>query len=347
MSGGASVNINNGIADLSNSANWTVSAWVKTTTPGGSLLSKGDGSGWANGNTIFYLGDGTAGGSGGIPSSVRYAGGFFQGSTSAASVTDGAWRHITYVNNGGAFSIYTDGVPQPLSAGNAGFGNADVGTVVRLGVSTNTFAGDGTLNFSGQLDSVQVYNTALSATQVSALAQGRTLSPLPSTTDVTISGSGTLDANGVTQTIGSLSGPTGAIVRLGSAGGLTVSSAASTSFEGVILGSGSATFTKSGSGTLTLTGLNTYTGGTTINGGTLRVNNSTGSGTGAGPVQVSSGGTLSGTGFITGAVTIGSGATLAPAREWHRSMSARSPWPAAPCSILNSTPSPASTPAIW
>ena len=90
LSGGASVDINNPITNLGNAGNWTVSAWVKTTTAGSSILTKGDGSGWANGNTIFYLGDGTGPGSGGIPSSVRWGGGFFQGSTSAASVTNGA-----------------------------------------------------------------------------------------------------------------------------------------------------------------------------------------------------------------------------------------------------------------
>jgi len=90
LSGGASVNINSPITDLGSAGIWTVSAWVKTTTAGSSILSKGDGSGWANGYTIFYLGDGTGAGSGGIPSAVRYAGGFFQGSTSAASVANGA-----------------------------------------------------------------------------------------------------------------------------------------------------------------------------------------------------------------------------------------------------------------
>ncbi len=78
LSGGASVDINNSITKLENTGIWTVSAWVKTTTAGASILTKGNGSGWAYGNTIFYLGDGTGPGSGGIPSAVRWAGGFFQ-----------------------------------------------------------------------------------------------------------------------------------------------------------------------------------------------------------------------------------------------------------------------------
>jgi autotransporter-associated beta strand protein len=65
--------------------------------------------------------------------------------------------------------------------------------------------------------------------------------------------------------------------------------------------------TKTGSGTLTLTKPNIYTGDTMILGpGTLLVNNKTGSGTGAGTVRVNRGG-LGGRGIIGGAVVVGDG----------------------------------------
>jgi autotransporter-associated beta strand protein len=68
---------------------------------------------------------------------------------------------------------------------------------------------------------------------------------------------------------------------------------------------------KSGTGSLTLSGANTYGGTTTVSGGTLLVNNTTGSGTGTGAVTVSnSGTTLGGTGTINGTVTINSGAMV-------------------------------------
>ena len=70
--------------------------------------------------------------------------------------------------------------------------------------------------------------------------------------------------------------------------------------------------TKKGTGSWTLSNSNTYTGGTTINGGTLIVNNTTGSGTGTGTVNVNSGGTLAGTGILAGSVVINSGASVAP-----------------------------------
>ncbi|MGH7984031.1 MAG: autotransporter-associated beta strand repeat-containing protein [Candidatus Udaeobacter sp.] len=94
----------------------------------------------------------------------------------------------------------------------------------------------------------------------------------------------------------------------------------STVFSGVIQNDGS--LTKVGHGTLTLSHSkphnsgNTYTGGTTIEGGNLVISNQNGSGTGSGPVSVTRG-KLGGSGIIAGATTIGTGsgpgAFLAPA----------------------------------
>jgi autotransporter-associated beta strand protein len=66
-----------------------------------------------------------------------------------------------------------------------------------------------------------------------------------------------------------------------------------------------------GSGSLALTAPNTYTGNTTVNGGTLLANNNTSS-TGSGNVIVNSGGQFGGNGIVTGAVTVNSGGALAP-----------------------------------
>jgi len=69
--------------------------------------------------------------------------------------------------------------------------------------------------------------------------------------------------------------------------------------------------TKSGAGTAELTSANSHKG-TTITAGKLLINNTTGSGTGTGPVTVN-GGTLGGIGIISGAVTFGTnGGSIAP-----------------------------------
>lgn len=73
---------------------------------------------------------------------------------------------------------------------------------------------------------------------------------------------------------------------------------------------GSAGLVKNGSGILNLAHSNSYTDGTTIAGGTLMVINTSGSGTGTGPVTVNSGAILGGSGTIQGNV-INNG-TLAP-----------------------------------
>ena len=62
------------------------------------------------------------------------------------------------------------------------------------------------------------------------------------------------------------------------------------------------------SGTVILTGSNSYSGGTAVNAGTLLVNNTSSSGTGSGAVTVAANATLGGTGAIGGNVTFAGGA---------------------------------------
>ncbi|WP_197685167.1 autotransporter outer membrane beta-barrel domain-containing protein [Herminiimonas arsenitoxidans] len=83
---------------------------------------------------------------------------------------------------------------------------------------------------------------------------------------------------------------------------LTVSGSNNLNLNGALSGAG--ILTKEGGGTLTLNGLNTYTGGTIINAGALRVSN-----TNSSAVTVNNGGTLMGTGSV-GSTTVANGAIV-------------------------------------
>jgi autotransporter-associated beta strand protein len=124
---------------------------------------------------------------------------------------------------------------------------------------------------------------------------------LPSTSAVVMSSNTIFDLNNYSTTIGSLAdadgNPTGHRVLLGS-GTLTLGgNSTSTTFSGVISGSGS--LNKTGYGTLTLQGQNTYAGSTSINYGAIKIgtDNVLPGGAGKGNVSIASGATLDLGGF--------------------------------------------------
>ncbi|MDD5579879.1 MAG: Ig-like domain-containing protein [Methylobacter sp.] len=143
-----------------------------------------------------------------------------------------------------------------LSAGGNNTSTSFSGAIGGTGGLTKTDTG--TLTLSGA-------NTYTGATTV--LAGGLTLNGGSAIADASaLSVTGTLTL-GATETIGALSG--GGMVTLGS-NPLTVGQTTNTSFSGVIGGTGG--LIKTGSGALTLTGDNAYTGSTTVSAGTLIAN---------------------------------------------------------------------------
>jgi fibronectin-binding autotransporter adhesin len=112
--------------------------------------------------------------------------------------------------------------------------------------------------------------------------------------------------------VGLLTLTSGAIF-VGGPGGPVLSASSYSVESGWIVGAlgGAGVLTKSTAGTVKLSGASIYSGGTTISAGTLNADNTAGSATGTGAVNVA-GGTLAGRGAVSGPVTPSAGATIAP-----------------------------------
>lgn len=134
------------------------------------------------------------------------------------------------------------------------------------------------------------------------------------TPSITLHGNGSMDLSGIKARVspletGSLAGE--GIVALGARQLEIGTNNESTIFSGIIQDEGATAGTggslsKVGTGTFTLIGASTYTGGTTVSAGALVASNTTGSATGTGAVVVNAG-ALGGGGTIAGAVIIGTG----------------------------------------
>ncbi len=157
-----------------------------------------------------------------------------------------------------------------------------------INVSTAVFyvEADSTLILSGKLTGtnwtktgsgkLQLTKTTNSYTGTTTISTGElelgAADVIPDTSEVTLADvSGAfLDLNGFNETIGNLlgGGTNGGGVTLGS-GTLTTGNSTTTSYSGVISGSGG--LTKQGTSRILLYGANTYTGPTTINAGIIRI----------------------------------------------------------------------------
>ncbi len=201
------------------------------------------------------------------------------------------------------------GATLTLAAGNETIGSLAGGGNVMLGYRL-TAGGDNTsTTFSGAISSSNTSGLTKSGTGTLTLTGANTFTgavvvsngtlaltsstSIPNAAAVTVLADGTLTL-GSTKTIGSLAGA-GAVVL--DSRTLNVGNSHSTDFSGVISGTGGHLL-KQGSGTLTLSGINTYSGFTMLNAGTLSV--ASDSNLGGGELSLSEGVTLR----VTGATDI-------------------------------------------
>jgi fibronectin-binding autotransporter adhesin len=227
--------------------------------------------------------------------------------TGAVTLTGGVLSIDSDYNLGGSagtvnVSSVTSGTSVTLvsspSAGKLGVGTQILGTTIGVNTSLTAFSLAANSN-----QSISSATTVAYATASNLNLNGGTLQA-----NGTFSLSESASANGYTSTANR------AIV-LGAAGGtINVTASNVLTTPGIISGNGS--LTKTNSGKMIVSGSNTYSGTTNVNGGTFLANNANGSATGSGAVIVASGAIFGGAGTINpqaGAlVTIQNGGILAP-----------------------------------
>jgi len=88
--------------------------------------------------------------------------------TSPTPIPTGTWTHLAFVTNGASTDVYqgaTSGTNTLIGTIPLGYGTA-TGTNLSVGFSQNTVSGPDVEFFNGSIDEVRVWNTALTATQI-------------------------------------------------------------------------------------------------------------------------------------------------------------------------------------
>jgi len=163
---------------------------------------------------------------------------------------------------------------QSSISGTGGLTMAGSGNTIMSLFGTQSYTGTTTVS-SGSLTTASAMSSAAHVISGGNFSTQATNQIADAATLTVNSGTFTL---GGADTMGAISG-SGGTININGSYALTTSSSSSTTYSGVIAGTGGQ-LVKAGSGTLTLSGANTYTGTTTLSAGTLAINNNTAIGTG-------------------------------------------------------------------
>jgi len=324
FSGGFALNMGTGAVTMS--ANRTITNGNSTTvTVGGAIGDNGNGYGLtllgtgklALGGASTYTGTTTisAGtlllGSGGTTGSLSTSSAIVNNSTLGFNRTNTTTQGVDFASVvSGTGGVTQSGSGTTVLNGANTFTGATVISAGTLSVaSLNSVVGGTASSNLGAPVTVSAGTIGMGATTVTG---GLTYTGSGETTDRVVNLAGTTGGASITHSGTGLLKFTSSFTATG-AGLKTLTLQGSTAgigeIGGAIVNSTSATsVTKAGTGTWVLSGANTYTGATTINGGALFINNSIGSGA----VAVNSTGALGGSGTIGGAATAAAGSFLAP-----------------------------------
>ncbi|HEY7979082.1 MAG TPA: autotransporter domain-containing protein [Rhizomicrobium sp.] len=194
--------------------------------------------------------------------------------------TSAALNNNTVTLAGGGLG-YGDGVnlaDAVVLAGSNAQLQVNTGTATQSGAITET-GGPRDLDKTG--NGTLVVTTAVAYTGTTDVEAGTlragVANAFASSSNIIVAQGATLDLGGFNQSATELSG--GGNIDIGSSQFTVGSDNASTTFSGVLSGTGS--LVKTGTGTLTLSGDNTYSGGTTIQGGTIDAESDHAFGTGS------------------------------------------------------------------
>ncbi|GGC14127.1 hypothetical protein GCM10007205_23700 [Oxalicibacterium flavum] len=276
VSGGGNTIVNSGSISGGLAANGTTRANAMTLSGGGNTLELQAGytfngnvvssSGTTNGGDTLVLG-----GSANTSFDLSQIGLQYQGFNNFQKAGSSTW--IVTDSTATAWQI-TGGT---LQIGNGGTSGAISGNIINdaslVFNRSNALTYSGVLSGSGNLIKQGAGILTLSGVNIytgdtnvsSGILRAGSANAFGDGSATTVASGATLDLNNFNQTLGSLAGSGN--LSLGSAL-LTVGNNASTTFSGIISGTGG--LNKQGSGTLTLSGANTYSGSTTVSGGTLQ-----------------------------------------------------------------------------